>query len=207
MPDARLREANATGLQCDFSKPKVGHVTIHGPLDKDRICLGHRGVWWAEIETQGRIAVTHTGTPVPRAPEATVLLARVRAMARRYHRCVLKIVLIDVEISDVQETAREPRFWPHSGVVRKHKRHLRCVRKAGKRCDRSQHDATPHRLRHKARAQSKMWRLMQRRARAHYSHVCFILRLRDQKECSVLSAPMLEVPLVPLLTVCKTRSM
>src|SRR5690606_16250267 len=26
------------------------------PLNKDRICLGHRGVWWAEIETHGRIA-------------------------------------------------------------------------------------------------------------------------------------------------------
>ena len=26
------------------------------PLGKDRICLGHRGVWWAEIETRGEIA-------------------------------------------------------------------------------------------------------------------------------------------------------
>jgi succinyl-diaminopimelate desuccinylase len=34
----------------------VQHVIIPEPLDKDRICLGHRGVWWAEIETQGRIA-------------------------------------------------------------------------------------------------------------------------------------------------------
>lgn len=34
----------------------VGHVIIPEPLHKDRICLGHRGVWWAEIETQGRIA-------------------------------------------------------------------------------------------------------------------------------------------------------
>ena len=25
-------------------------------MNKDRICLGHRGVWWAEIETKGRIA-------------------------------------------------------------------------------------------------------------------------------------------------------
>ncbi|WP_163574825.1 peptidase dimerization domain-containing protein, partial [Klebsiella pneumoniae] len=24
--------------------------------NKDRICLGHRGVWWAEIETLGVIA-------------------------------------------------------------------------------------------------------------------------------------------------------
>ncbi|WP_347268747.1 acetylornithine deacetylase/succinyl-diaminopimelate desuccinylase family protein [Paracoccus sp. (in: a-proteobacteria)] len=34
----------------------VGHVIIPEPLHKDRICLGHRGVWWAEIETRGRIA-------------------------------------------------------------------------------------------------------------------------------------------------------
>ncbi len=34
----------------------VGHVIIPEPLHKDRICLGHRGVWWAETETHGRIA-------------------------------------------------------------------------------------------------------------------------------------------------------
>ncbi len=39
-----------------FSKPKVDHVIIPEPLNKDRICLGHRGVWWAEIETKGEIA-------------------------------------------------------------------------------------------------------------------------------------------------------
>jgi len=39
-----------------FSKPRVDHVIIPEPLNVDRVCLGHRGVWWAEIETQGRIA-------------------------------------------------------------------------------------------------------------------------------------------------------
>ncbi len=34
----------------------VDHVIIPEPLHKDRICLGHRGVWWAEVETKGRIA-------------------------------------------------------------------------------------------------------------------------------------------------------
>ena len=34
----------------------VGHVVIPEPLDPDRVCLGHRGVWWAEIETRGVIA-------------------------------------------------------------------------------------------------------------------------------------------------------
>jgi succinyl-diaminopimelate desuccinylase len=39
-----------------FSKPRVHHVIIPEPLGVDRICLGHRGVYWAEVETQGRIA-------------------------------------------------------------------------------------------------------------------------------------------------------
>ncbi|MBU0582422.1 MAG: acetylornithine deacetylase/succinyl-diaminopimelate desuccinylase family protein [Alphaproteobacteria bacterium] len=39
-----------------FSKPRVDHVIIPEPLNKDRICLGHRGVWWAEIETKGEMA-------------------------------------------------------------------------------------------------------------------------------------------------------
>ena len=39
-----------------FSKPRVDHVIIPEPLNVDRVCVGHRGVWWAEIETKGRIA-------------------------------------------------------------------------------------------------------------------------------------------------------
>jgi succinyl-diaminopimelate desuccinylase len=39
-----------------FDPACVQHVIIPEPLNKDRICLGHRGVWWAEIETKGRIA-------------------------------------------------------------------------------------------------------------------------------------------------------
>jgi succinyl-diaminopimelate desuccinylase len=39
-----------------FSRPRVDHVIIPEPLGVDRICLGHRGVWWAEVETRGRIA-------------------------------------------------------------------------------------------------------------------------------------------------------
>jgi succinyl-diaminopimelate desuccinylase len=38
----------------DFAR--VDHVIIPEPLNKDRVCLGHRGVWWAELETFGRIA-------------------------------------------------------------------------------------------------------------------------------------------------------
>lgn len=39
-----------------FAPSRVQHVIIPEPLNKDRICLGHRGGWWAEIETKGEIA-------------------------------------------------------------------------------------------------------------------------------------------------------
>jgi succinyl-diaminopimelate desuccinylase len=39
-----------------FSHPRVDHVIIPEPLNVDRVCIGHRGVWWAEIETHGRQA-------------------------------------------------------------------------------------------------------------------------------------------------------
>lgn len=39
-----------------FDPERVHHVIIPEPLNKDRICLGHRGVWWAEVETFGEIA-------------------------------------------------------------------------------------------------------------------------------------------------------
>jgi succinyl-diaminopimelate desuccinylase len=39
-----------------FSPPRVHHVIIPEPLNVDRVCIGHRGVWWAEIETHGRMA-------------------------------------------------------------------------------------------------------------------------------------------------------
>ena len=39
-----------------FTPERVQHVIIPEPLHKDRVCLGHRGVWWAEIKTHGRIS-------------------------------------------------------------------------------------------------------------------------------------------------------
>jgi succinyl-diaminopimelate desuccinylase len=39
-----------------FSAPRVDYVIIPEPLHKDCVCLGHRGVWWAEVEVKGRIA-------------------------------------------------------------------------------------------------------------------------------------------------------
>ena len=39
-----------------FSRPRVDHVIIPEPHSVGGICLGHRGVWWAEIEMLGRVA-------------------------------------------------------------------------------------------------------------------------------------------------------
>jgi succinyl-diaminopimelate desuccinylase len=39
-----------------FSAPRIDHVIIPEPLNVDRVCIGHRGVWWAEVETRGRMA-------------------------------------------------------------------------------------------------------------------------------------------------------
>ena len=41
---------------CFFSRSRVDHVVIPEPLNVDRVCLGHRGVWWAEVETLGHQA-------------------------------------------------------------------------------------------------------------------------------------------------------
>ncbi|TBW36279.1 acetylornithine deacetylase/succinyl-diaminopimelate desuccinylase family protein [Siculibacillus lacustris] len=38
-----------------FDPGRVDHVLIPEPLGVDRVCLGHRGVWWAEVEITGRI--------------------------------------------------------------------------------------------------------------------------------------------------------
>ena len=39
-----------------FSPPRVDHVIIPEPLGVGNVCIGHRGVWWAQVETHGRIA-------------------------------------------------------------------------------------------------------------------------------------------------------
>jgi succinyl-diaminopimelate desuccinylase len=39
-----------------LSRGRVDYVIIPEPLNVDRICIGHRGVYWFEVETRGRIA-------------------------------------------------------------------------------------------------------------------------------------------------------
>ena len=38
-----------------LSKDKTDFVIIPEPLDVDRVCIGHRGVYWFEVEAHGRI--------------------------------------------------------------------------------------------------------------------------------------------------------
>jgi succinyl-diaminopimelate desuccinylase len=38
-----------------FAAGKQDHVIIPEPFSPHRICVGHRGVWWGEIETFGRV--------------------------------------------------------------------------------------------------------------------------------------------------------
>ncbi|NOT61627.1 MAG: acetylornithine deacetylase/succinyl-diaminopimelate desuccinylase family protein [Acidobacteria bacterium] len=39
-----------------FNRTQLDYVVITEPLDYDRICLGHRGVYWFEVVTRGRTA-------------------------------------------------------------------------------------------------------------------------------------------------------
>ena len=44
---------------CDrgiFSRERQDYVIITEPLNHDRVCIGHRGVYWFEVTTHGRIA-------------------------------------------------------------------------------------------------------------------------------------------------------
>jgi succinyl-diaminopimelate desuccinylase len=37
-----------------LTRARVDHVIIPEPLDVDRVCVGHRGVYWCEVVTRGR---------------------------------------------------------------------------------------------------------------------------------------------------------
>jgi succinyl-diaminopimelate desuccinylase len=39
-----------------LTRDRVDYVIIPEPLNVDRVCVGHRGVYWFELETRGRIA-------------------------------------------------------------------------------------------------------------------------------------------------------
>jgi succinyl-diaminopimelate desuccinylase len=62
-----------------LSHDQVDYVIIPEPLNVDRVCIGHRGVYWFELETRGRIA--HGSMPffgVNAIDHMTLVLERVR---------------------------------------------------------------------------------------------------------------------------------
>jgi succinyl-diaminopimelate desuccinylase len=62
-----------------LTKDRIDYVIIPEPLNVDRICVGHRGVYWFEVSTHGRIA--HGSMPflgVSAIEHMGVVLDRVR---------------------------------------------------------------------------------------------------------------------------------
>src|SRR5207245_5411543 len=62
-----------------LSAARTDFVIIPEPLYVDRICIGHRGVYWFEVETKGRIA--HGSMPfhgVSAIEHMDILLDRIR---------------------------------------------------------------------------------------------------------------------------------
>jgi succinyl-diaminopimelate desuccinylase len=62
-----------------ISSLRLDHVIIPEPLNVDRICIGHRGVYWFEVTTRGRIG--HGSMPflgVSAIEHMSVVLERVR---------------------------------------------------------------------------------------------------------------------------------
>lgn len=61
-----------------FSEARQDHVIIPEPFSPDRICIGHRGVWWGEITVHGHIA--HGSMPFLGECAARHMAALVMAM-------------------------------------------------------------------------------------------------------------------------------
>lgn len=62
-----------------LTRERLDHVIIPEPLNVDRVCLGHRGVYWFAVDTSGRIA--HGSMPflgVSAIDHMGVILERIR---------------------------------------------------------------------------------------------------------------------------------
>ena len=53
--ERRVRRRGAGWPTRPASRRRTDHVIIPEPLNVDRICIGHRGVYWFEVTTRGRI--------------------------------------------------------------------------------------------------------------------------------------------------------
>ena len=82
---------------------RTDHVIIPEPLNVDRICIGHRGVYWFEVTTLGRIA--HGSMPF-------LGMSAIEHMARVVHafyqELVPKLQQRVTEVPVVPELARHP---------------------------------------------------------------------------------------------------
>lgn len=82
---------------------RTDHVIIPEPLNVDRICIGHRGVYWFEVTTHGRIA--HGSMPFL-GTSAIEHMARVVQVF--YQELVPKLQERITEVPVVPELARHP---------------------------------------------------------------------------------------------------
>ena len=92
-----------------FDPRRVQHVVIPEPLDPERICIGHRGVWWAEVSLSGRIghgSMPHLGACAIRHAAAFLQLLEEELRPRLAQRRTAMPV--------VPEAARRPSLTLHS---------------------------------------------------------------------------------------------
>lgn len=84
-----------------FRREAIDYVVITEPLDYDRICLGHRGVYWFEVLTRGRIA--HGSMPFL---GASAIDRMARFIASIEHELKPKLALRRTRMPVVPEAAR-----------------------------------------------------------------------------------------------------
>jgi succinyl-diaminopimelate desuccinylase len=84
-----------------FCREAIDYVVITEPLDYDRICLGHRGVYWFEVLTRGRIA--HGSMPFL---GASAIDRMARFIAQVEHKLKPKLALRQTRMPVEPEGAR-----------------------------------------------------------------------------------------------------
>jgi succinyl-diaminopimelate desuccinylase len=82
---------------------RTDYVIIPEPLNVDRICVGHRGVYWFEVTTQGRIA--HGSMPFL---GISAIEHMSRVIDEIYRELVPKLLLRTTDVPVVPELARHP---------------------------------------------------------------------------------------------------
>lgn len=86
-----------------IASSRTDFVIIPEPLNVDRICIGHRGVYWFEVTTHGRIA--HGSMPFL---GASAIEHMSRVLDAVYRELVPKLRLRTTDVPVVPELARHP---------------------------------------------------------------------------------------------------